>query len=543
MEYLQLFVAGLTGVILFVFGLENFSKEIERISGEQFRNALSSATQYPIVGVLIGAVVTMFIQSSSATSVISIGLVNAGVLSFKNSVGIIFGSNIGTTVTAQLVAFKLTHFAPFFIVIGFLMTILRNRASIFGKAVFYFGFVFFSLNLISTTLEPLEHNETLISFLTEPQNPIYAILIGCVFTAIVQSSSVTTGLAIIFTQQGMIGLENAVPIILGANIGTTATALIAVFNMDVAAKKAALSHFMFNVGGVVLFLPLLFIYGDKLSQFEENPALALANIHLVFNLTASIIFTLLINPFTRLIDSMLGEGSMDFERIELPTISEDDTLQTVKQKLDYSAEYLFKFLQENYNTVTLSIETNYKGLYDTAEKRIAYVDFLKTRYQHFFGDAVTLINQKVESRALIKLINQFDYLFQIHDSVKDLFEAKRFVNSSYIELKSDLLILTRGLSIQTLEYFDEIAAEMRDKTHVKDQVVLKEKAKAMQQEINDANRSLLLLMLDPARKDAAALINFVTYSQRLKDKLTNFANLNIKLVPDAEQEVADESSK
>ncbi|MDM7861007.1 Na/Pi symporter [Alteromonas sp. ASW11-36] len=536
MEYLHLIIAGLSGIILFVFGLDNFSKEIEKISGEQFRNALSSATRYPIIGVLIGAIVTMFIQSSSATSVISIGLVNAGVLSFKNSVGIIFGSNIGTTVTAQLVAFKLTHFAPFFIVLGFILTIMRNRASLFGKAVFYFGFVFFSLNLISTTLEPLQHNPTLIAFLTEPQNPVYAILLGCVFTALVQSSSVTTGLAIIFTQQGMIGLENAVPLILGANIGTTATALIAVFNMDTAAKKAALSHFLFNVGGVVLFLPILFMYGYKLAEFDQNPALALANIHLVFNLTASLIFTVFIGPFTRFVDYVLGDGDMDFDRIVQPQIEPEDNFDTVKQKLNTSTDYLFNFLKENYNAVTLSIETNYKGLYDAAEKRIAYVDFLKKQMQYFFASAITLINQKAESKELLKLINQFDYLFQIHDSIKDLFETKRFLNDSYVELNSDLLLLTRGLSILTLEYFEEIAAEMRDKSSDNQQVVLKEKAKIMQQEINDANRSLLLLMLDPERKDAASLINFVTYSQRLKDKLSNFAHLNVKLthdIPDA----------
>jgi len=129
-------MAGLTAVILFVFGLENFSKEIQRISGERFRKSLSRVTTIPIVGVVIGAVVTAIIQSSSATSVITIGLVNAGVLSFKNSVGIIFGSNIGTTITAQLVAFKLTAFAPIFIILGFALSLIRSRYSVFGKAIF-----------------------------------------------------------------------------------------------------------------------------------------------------------------------------------------------------------------------------------------------------------------------------------------------------------------------------------------------------------------------------------------------------------------------
>lgn len=540
MELLELIMTGITAIILFVFGLDNFSREIEQISGDRFRNFLSSATNVPILGVLIGALVTMVIQSSSATSVISIGLVNAGVLSFKNSVGIIFGSNIGTTITAQLVAFKLTNFAPVLIIIGFILTITNSKASIFGKSVFYFGFVFFSLNLISSTLEPLQNNETLVSILIQPQNPLYALLIGCLFTALVQSSSVTTGLAIIFTQQGVLGLENAVPLILGANIGTTATAFLAVITMDIAAKKVAFSHFLFNVGGVILFFPVLLIFGYKLAEFNQNPAIALANIHLIFNVTASLIFTAFITPFTRFVDNLFGEGKMDFERIKLPRLKEDDNFESVKQTLDSSSEQLFRFLQENYNLVTLSIETNYKGVYDAAEKRIEYVDFLKDQYMHYFSSAVILINQKNESKALIKLINQFDYLFQIHDSITDLFEAKRVTNEKYIELKSDLLLLIRGLSIKTLDVFDEIVSEMLDMQHHTEKRLLTSKEKELQHEINDVNRSLLLLIADTSREDAGALINFVTYSQRLKDKLNNFANLQVKLNLPIEPKKAEE---
>lgn len=529
MEILQLVMTGITAIILFVFGLDNFSREIEQISGDRFRKFLGSATNIPIFGVLIGALVTMVIQSSSATSVISIGLVNAGVLSFKNSVGIIFGSNIGTTITAQLVAFKLTNFAPIFIIIGFILTITNSKASIFGKAVFYFGFVFFSLNLISSTLEPLQSNEALVSMLTEAQNPLYALLIGCLFTALVQSSSVTTGLAIIFTQQGVLGLENAVPLILGANVGTTATAFLAVISLDVSAKKVAFSHFLFNVGGVLLFFPVLLIFGYKLAEYDQNPAIALANIHLIFNVTASLIFTAFITPFTRFVDYLFGEGKMDFERIELLTLKQDDNFESVKQNLDTSSEQLFRFLQENYNQVTLSIETNYTGVFNSAEKRIEYVNYLKNQYMHYFSSAVILINQKNESKALIKLINQFDYLFQIHDSINDLFNVKRVINEKYIELKGDLLLLIRGLSIKTLDVFDEIASEMLDMKHQSERRLLSAKEKELQHEINDVSRSLLVLMADTSREDAGTLINFVTYSQRLKDKLNNFANLHVKI--------------
>lgn len=527
MEILQLVMTGLTAIILFVFGLENFSKEIERISGDRFRQSLSKATKIPALGVVIGALVTMVIQSSSATSVIAISLVNAGVLSFKSSVGIIFGSNIGTTITAQLVAFKLTNFAPVFIIIGFIMTIMPNRVSIFGKAIFYFGFVFFSLNLISSTLEPLQNQQVLIDFLTQPQNPLYALLFGCLFTALVQSSSVTTGLAIIFTQQGILGLENAVPLILGANIGTTATAFLAVIAMDVSAKKAAFSHFLFNVGGVLLSLPLLYMFGYRLAEFDQHPAIALANIHLVFNVTASIVFTAFINPFTRFVDSIFGEGKMDFERIDLPVLEDVEEVSQVKVKLDQMSKEMYVFLQENYNAVALSVETNYKGVYEAAEKRLEYIDFVKKQYLHFFTSAVTVINKEDESKTLMNMIHQFDYLFQIHDSIKDLFDSKRIMNEKYIELRSDLLLLTRGLAIETSEYFEDIAYQLNYIETRSPEPDLKIRVKSVQHEIDSANRTLLILIADPDRKDAGALINFITYSQRLKDKLTNFANISM----------------
>jgi phosphate:Na+ symporter len=179
--------------------------------------------------------------------------------------------------------------------------------------------------------------------------------------------------------------------------------------------------------------------------------------------------------------------------------------------------------------VTLSVETNYKGVYEAAEKRIQYVDFAEKQFLHYFSSAVILINQKTESRALMKLINQFDYLFQIHDSITDLFEAKRVTNEKYIELKSDLLLLIRGLSIKTLDVFEEIASEILNPQKHAENKPLLTKEKELQHEINAVNRSLLLLIADSSREDAGALINFVTFSQRLKDKLNNFANLHIKL--------------
>lgn len=518
MENLQIIMAGATAVILFVFGLEHFSREIEKISGEKFRKFLAHVTRYPVLGLFIGALVTAVIQSSSATSIITISLVNAGVLSFANSVGIIFGANIGTTVTAQLVAFKLTAFAPLLIIGGFLLTLTRTRFSIFGRAIFYFGFVFFSLNLIASSLEPLRSHPQFISLLAQPHNPLYGILAGIAFTALVQSSSVTTGLAIIFTQQGLLSLENAVPLIMGANIGTTATAFIAVFGMDIAAKKSALSHFLFNVGGVILFLPVLLLFGDRLNLFGFEPAVALATIHLVFNVGASLVFLVLAGPFVRVIDWLLGEGKMDFERLRLPAINDNDTYGDIRGNLQEEMRQLFGFLQENYNLVTLSIETNYRGIHDAAGKRIEYIAFLKREYLAYFSRIVSRVNDETESRDLMRIINRFDYLFQIHDSIVDLFDTRRMMSEQYIEVKSDILLLIREISSETLNLFDAIA----NPPGSDERISIMEDARTLQKHLDEANRRLLTLLSVPDRRDAGALTNFFTYSQRLKDKLINY---------------------
>lgn len=518
MENIHILMAGLTAIILFVFGLQNFSSEIEHVAGERFRRVIGKVTKRPVVGVLIGALVTAVIQSSSATSVITIGLVNAGVLSFKNSVGIVFGTNIGTTITAQLVAFKLTSFAPVIIIFGFLLSLMHSRLAMFGKAIFYFGFVFFTLNLISSTLQPLQNNAWLVEMLSNPQNPMLALLIGCLFTALVQSSSVTTGLAIVFTQQGILGLENAVPLIMGANVGTTVTALIAMINADAAAKKTAFSHLMFNIGGVLIFLPILLLFGNRLSDVTVEPAMFLATLHLVFNIATTIMFLIFINPFTRMVDALLGEGKMDFERLSLPTYSEKDEFDNIKQVLAEQANELLHFLQENYSQVALSLETNYRGIYESSGKRIEYIDFLQKEYVSYFAKVVTLIQDEHQSRELMQIINRYDYLFQIHDSIEDIYNTKRMLSEHYLEPKSDILLIIREISSGILQMFDEIGKVMESKGELDIHAL----SDALQQDINQGNRTLLKLLTDPLRKDVGALTNFITYSQRLKDKLVNY---------------------
>ena len=528
MQYFEILLAGLTAIILFVFGLEHFTAEIQQISGERLRRFLARATRIPAVGVLIGALVTAAIQSSSATSVIAVSLVNSGVLSFRNSVGIIFGANIGSTVTAQLVAFKLTAFAPAFVILGFVLSLAHSRVSVFGKSIFYFGFVFFSLNLIAAAVGPLQDEPLLRDYLVQPQNVLLAVLAGCLFTALVQSSAVTTGLAIVFAQQGLISLDNAIPLVMGANIGTTITALIAMLNMDSAAKKTALSHLIFNVGGVIIALPFLFLFGGMISRIDMDPAILLANAHLVFNVINTIIFLAMIKPFTRLVDRLIPEDNLNLQRLTVPEYDNQAAYDVMRVDLREKRNELLAYLRETYSLVSLSIESGYRGIADVASKRLENVALLEKEYVNYFSSAVTSVVREDESRDLLELNTQFDYLFQVYDSIDDIFNVKRALTTNYIELEGDVLLIVRGISNHTLALFDDIQGSLQERRRPD----VAERSRELRRFLDEVNGDLLRLLARTDRRDAGTLSNLVTYSRRLQDKLVNLHGLlEVELAP------------
>jgi len=299
-------MAVISVLILFLFSIRRFSEEVQHVAGKRFKKLLTKITSTPLRGTFVGAGVTSIIQSSSATTVILIGLVGAGLISFKNSLGVIFGANIGTTVTSQLVAFNLTVIAPFFIILGFLVEIFGRKYRIFGRAIFYFGLIFFSLYLISIYLEPISESQEVINTLSSLSNIFLAILAGAVFTFLVQSSSITSGLVVVLASQGLLTLYSSIGIIFGANIGTTTTALIASIGSNEAGKKTAIAHFLFNVIGVIIFLPLILPFIDMVQYLGGSLERQVANAHLIFNVIVTVIFLIFINLFYKSVEKIYG---------------------------------------------------------------------------------------------------------------------------------------------------------------------------------------------------------------------------------------------
>jgi phosphate:Na+ symporter len=297
----ELAFAIIPGIILFLYGIEQFSHEVQLAAGDHLRHVIQVLTKTPLRGTAAGAIVTSIAQSSTATTVITVGLVNAGVISFAASLGIIFGANVGSTLTSQLIALNLTAFAPVFILAGFLIGIIPGRYRIFGRPVFYFGLVFFSLSLISSVMAPYRTDPQLIALIGIMDTVALQIAFGFIITNIFQSSAVTTGLVVVMAQNGLISTPEAIPILLGANLGTPTTALLVAARMNTSARRSAVAHFLFNFLGVLMFLPLLGIFTESVMFLGGNAGQQVANAHLIFNLTCCIVFLVLIGPFERLV--------------------------------------------------------------------------------------------------------------------------------------------------------------------------------------------------------------------------------------------------
>ena len=290
-NYLEL----LAGLALFLFGMHMMSENLEKAAGSKLRNMLNVLTKNKFLGLLVGALFTMVIQSSSATTVLTVGLVNAGLMDLAQSVGVIFGANIGTTITAQLIAFKLTKIAPVLLLAGIGLMIFQKKRYIknIGAVVLGFGLLFFGLNTMSNSMKPLRDMVEFQQLMTRFESPVIGLLVGMGMTAIIQSSSASVGILQALAMQDLIGIDTAVFIILGTNIGTCVTAILASLGTSKNAKRVAIIHLTFNILGAVVMSLLVWLLPvtDWISRISPNSAVRqIANAHMGFKIVETILF-------------------------------------------------------------------------------------------------------------------------------------------------------------------------------------------------------------------------------------------------------------
>ncbi|NLO96967.1 MAG: Na/Pi cotransporter family protein [Peptococcaceae bacterium] len=326
----EIIFKALGGLAIFLFGIKTMSEGLQFVAGDRLRLFLEKGTKTPLRGILTGTLVTGLIQSSSGTTVLTVGLVNAGLLNLRQAIGIIMGANIGTTVTAYLIGFKISHFSLPIIAVGVILLFFfkNKRVNYIGHFLLGFGLLFYGMDIMGQGLQPLKDSPFFIRMMTNVENnALLGVLIGGIFTAIVQSSSATIGVLQELANQGVVTYYQAVPILFGDNIGTTVTALLAGIGASVYARRAALTHFLFNVIGTMIFLPLFllgifpeivrlsadFLYillpGVEGGWETLNIKMQIAQTHGVFNISNTLIQLPFISLLSALVTKLIpGRG-------------------------------------------------------------------------------------------------------------------------------------------------------------------------------------------------------------------------------------------
>ncbi|HID01445.1 MAG TPA: Na/Pi cotransporter family protein [Piscirickettsiaceae bacterium] len=324
------------GLAIFLYGMQLLINSLVSVAGNQLKYLLSKLTTNRFTGALTGTIVTAIIQSSSITTVLTVGLVSAGLINLSQAAGVIMGANLGTTITAQIIAFDLNKLALFMIVFGVVIQLTTNqkRPKEVGRLILGLGFVFFGMHMMSDAMYPLRAYGPFIEIMKAIDQPFLGIILGMVFTALVQSSSATLGIIIVLASNGFISLPAGIGLILGANIGTTVTAMLASIRANRDALRAALIHFQFNLLGALIWLPFIpelaywaqLISNDETLVSTDNMARQVANAHTLFNLINLLIFLPLVPIFVRSAYKLVPLKAEERKREPIKPVYLDDSL-------------------------------------------------------------------------------------------------------------------------------------------------------------------------------------------------------------------------
>lgn len=321
------------GLAIFIYGMNMMSECLQKAAGEKMKKILALLTKNPILGVLAGALTTAVLQSSSATTVMTIGFVSAGLMSLPQAISIILGANIGTTMTAQIIAFKVTDYIYLFIFAGFLISFISKKEKVknIGQTIFAFGLLFLGIETMGDVMKPLASSAFFVNMIGKVSHiPILGVCVGAVMTLVVQSSSATIAVLQNFAAQAgpdgvtsIIGLTGAIPILLGDNIGTTITAVLASIGQPKDARRTAFAHCVFNISGAILFLFLVKPYA-ALIQFispkgNEIDVISrqIANAHTGFNLVMTLIWIPLIPLMVKIVMKLVPDGKGKETEVEV----------------------------------------------------------------------------------------------------------------------------------------------------------------------------------------------------------------------------------
>lgn len=409
-------VAG--GLAIFLYGMTTCSEGLQKASGSALKRLIHRLTSNPVMGVVVGAIVTVLIQSSSATTVILVGLVGASLMTLKQSIGVILGADVGTTLTVQLIAFNVTQYALLMVAVGFGVRFLskRKKTRHIGQIIFGFGMIFFGMGLMSQAMEPLKYYpgaEEL--FLSLGTNPFLGLLLATAFTALIQGSAATIGIVLSLSTQGLIPLQAAIPLILGANIGTCATAMLSTIGAPCEAKRVGIAHVLFKVLGVIIIFPFIGPFTQAVSLTSASVTRQIANAHTLFNVGITVMFLPFAAQLAKLVERLVPEKSeklalgkpqfLDRRNLDSPLVA----LEQARAEVTRVAELIEKMTGNVGTLIKKDSEVIYKDIIAMEEA----VDSLYQEVIEYLSDIAQHDLSQDESEAnllLIQVINDLEHI-------------------------------------------------------------------------------------------------------------------------------------
>jgi len=428
----------LGGLAVFLYGMDQMAEALKKVAGDSMKQILARLTNSRIMGLITGAFVTAVIQSSSVTTVMLVGFVTAGLMSLSQAIGVILGADIGTTITAQIVAFKVTKYALLLVAVGFGLIFMGKRDHIkqYGHLIMGLGLIFFGMGIMSEGMYPLRSYQPFIELMQSVSNPVIGILVATLFTALVQSSSATMGVVIAMSLQGLISLEAGIALALGANIGTCATAGLAAIGKPREAVRVAVAHVTFKVLGVIIILPFIpylaelvrdispvaeagLVGMDKLAA--ETPR-QIANAHTIFNVALATIFLPFAGLFARFCEWIVPDRTieedaalvqptyLDEELIDTPTLA----LERARYEIGHMGEYVNQMLTMSMPAFLAGDRERIKEISGIDDK----VDFLYAEIVAYLGKISRKQLTESQARELSNLLAAVNDLESIGDIIE-----------------------------------------------------------------------------------------------------------------------------
>lgn len=495
-HWLGLWMGLFGGLALFLAGMELMSDSLKQVAGSRLKMFLGKMTSNRFTGAFSGAFITAILNSSSVTTVLVVGFISAGLMSLQQSLGVIMGANIGTTITAQVVAFNVTQFALVPVALGFLMRFVgkRERVRYHGGVVMGLGLVFYGMGLMGEAMAPLRTYAPFLEAMERMGDPVLGVLAGALFTAVIQSSSAMTGIAIAMAGGGLITLEAGVALALGANIGTCVTAVLAAMGKPRAAMQTAMAHVLFNVFGVaiwVFMIPQLCGWVRLLSpahpELEGAARMAaevprqIANAHTLFNVANTVLFIGLTRPFARLVMWLVPDRVKESEQIIEPRYLDEELLQTPALALENVRRELGHLGDVTAEMFTQMADAEWRVKEGAMEQLVRMddkVDILSEKILRYLASLPREEMGSAEGRELLDLMTATDVMEGVGDVFEnEIVETMRRVSAYEVRASEAMEALMRNLYLTVNSAFKMAVQAVVERDETAAQAVLELKAK------------------------------------------------------------------